>query len=71
MTHRLEVIVYREDDGYIAQCLNVNVASEGGSEAEALSNLREALELYFDDKDQPVITPVAQAKLAELTLQSA
>jgi predicted RNase H-like HicB family nuclease len=71
MTRKLEVVVYREDDGYVAQCLNVNVASEGDSEADALSNLREALELYFEDEDQPMITPVAQAKLTELTLQSA
>jgi predicted RNase H-like HicB family nuclease len=71
MTRKLEVVVYREDDGYVAQRLNVNVASEGDSEADALSNLREALELYFEDEDQPMITPVAQAKLTELTLQSA
>ena len=70
-TRKLEAVVYREDDGYVAQCLNVNVASEGDTEAEALANLQEALELYLEDEDRPAITPVAQAKVTELTFQSA
>jgi predicted RNase H-like HicB family nuclease len=70
-TRKLEVVVYQEDDGYVAQCLNVNVASEGATEADALANLHEALELYFEDEDQLTIAPVARPRLTELTLQSA
>jgi predicted RNA binding protein YcfA (HicA-like mRNA interferase family) len=51
--------------GYIAKCLNVNVASEGDTEAEALANLQEALELYFEDDGQIEVAPVAQAKLTK------
>ena len=40
--------VWQEDDWFIAQCLEVDVASQGGSEAEALVNLREAVELHFE-----------------------
>ena len=40
--------VWQEDDWFIAQCLGVGVASQSGSEAEALVNLREALELHFE-----------------------
>ena len=40
--------VWREEDLYVAQCLEVDVASQGATEAEALQNLREALELHFD-----------------------
>jgi predicted RNase H-like HicB family nuclease len=40
--------VWREGDWYVSQCLEVDIASQGESEAEALSNLREALELYFE-----------------------
>jgi len=39
--------VWQEDDWFIAQCLEVDVASQGGSEAVALFNLRESLELHF------------------------
>jgi predicted RNase H-like HicB family nuclease len=40
--------VWREGDWYVAQCLDVDVASQGRTEPEALANLREALELYFE-----------------------
>ena len=39
--------ISREDEWFIAQCLEVDVASQGKSEDEAINNLREALELYF------------------------
>ena len=38
-----------EEEGWVvAQCLEVDVASQGKSEKEALVNLREALELCFE-----------------------
>lgn len=37
------------DDGwFVARCREVNVVSQGETESEALRNLREALELYFE-----------------------
>ncbi|MGH7352897.1 MAG: type II toxin-antitoxin system HicB family antitoxin [Candidatus Methylomirabilales bacterium] len=41
--------VWREGDWFVAQCLEVDVASQGESERQALANLREALELYFEE----------------------
>jgi predicted RNase H-like HicB family nuclease len=32
----------------VSQCLEVDVASQGATEEEALANLREALELNFE-----------------------
>jgi predicted RNase H-like HicB family nuclease len=40
--------VWREGDWYVSQCLEVDVASQGESEEEALASLREALELHFE-----------------------
>lgn len=40
--------VWREGNWYVAQCLELDVASQGETEDEALSNLKEALELYFE-----------------------
>jgi predicted RNase H-like HicB family nuclease len=40
--------VWREGDAYIAQCLEIDIASEGETEEDALANLKEALELYFE-----------------------
>lgn len=39
--------ITREGDWYIAQCLEVDVASQGETEEEALANLGEALSLHF------------------------
>jgi predicted RNase H-like HicB family nuclease len=45
----LKYIIYREGDYYVSKCLNVEVASFGSTIDEALANLKEAVELYFDD----------------------
>lgn len=52
--HRLTAAVTRDDTWYVARCLEVEVTSQGKSLDEALSNLREALELYFDDSQAEV-----------------
>ena len=41
--------ITQEGDWYIAQCLEVDVAGQGPTVDEALANLREALELHFDE----------------------
>ena len=40
--------VYKEGEWYVAQALDVDVASQGETVDEALTNLREALELHFE-----------------------
>jgi predicted RNase H-like HicB family nuclease len=45
--------VHREEDWYIAQCLEVDVASQGHTIDEALANLAEAVELYLEEVDDP------------------
>lgn len=46
----LKYIIYREAKYYVAQCLNVDVSSFGDSIEAARDNLKEALELYFEDE---------------------
>lgn len=43
-------LVWREDKLFVAKCLEVEVASQGKTKKEALDNLKEALELYFEDE---------------------
>ncbi|MGH3926102.1 MAG: type II toxin-antitoxin system HicB family antitoxin [Pseudonocardiaceae bacterium] len=45
--------IHQEEDWYVAQCLEVDVASQGRSIPESLSNLAEAVELYLDEVDDP------------------
>jgi predicted RNase H-like HicB family nuclease len=40
--------VWREGDWYVSQCLDVDIASQGRTEEEALENLKEALALHFE-----------------------
>ena len=48
MTRRFTAHLWREGDLWVAQCLEVDVASQGETEEEALANLKEALELFFE-----------------------
>ena len=48
MKRPFAVTVWREGKWYVSQCLEIDVASQGESEEEALSNLKEALALYFE-----------------------
>jgi predicted RNase H-like HicB family nuclease len=51
--------LWKEGDSFIAQCAQVDVASHGQTDAEALANLREALELYFEPPVATIIPKVA------------
>jgi len=45
----IKYILYKEGKYYISQSLNVDVASFGKTVEEATTNLKEALDLYFED----------------------
>ncbi len=53
---RLTAAVVREGKWYVARCLEVEVTSQGETLEDALANLKEALELYFEDAEEPVAT---------------
>ena len=48
MNKLLTAIIEREDNGYVALCPEVDVASQGDTVDEARNNLKEALELFFE-----------------------
>lgn len=61
MTKMFTASITVEDGWFVAQCLEVDVASQGASEPEAIANLKEALELYFEPPTAtttPRIVPV-------------
>jgi predicted RNase H-like HicB family nuclease len=68
----LQVVIYREGDGFVALCLNVDVASQGATEAEARANILEALQLYFEEPAaREDYQPVGDAHVEHLILKSA
>lgn len=48
MTRLLTAIIEREDDGCVAFCPELDIASQGKTVEEARANLKEALELFFE-----------------------
>ena len=50
---KVTAAVTHEGSWHVARCIEVEVASQGKSPDEALENLKEALELYFEDEDFP------------------
>lgn len=50
---RLTAAITPEPPWYVGRCLEVEVTGQGPSVDEALANLREALELYFEDAPLP------------------
>jgi len=61
---RFTAALTKEGKWYVARCLEVEVASQGETLEEALANLKEALELYFEDEKDfsipapPIIAPL-------------
>jgi predicted RNase H-like HicB family nuclease len=55
-TRRLTAIIEREDDGFVASCPELDIASQGASIEEARSNLVEALTLFFEVADEAEIS---------------
>lgn len=67
----LKSVVWKERKHYVSQCLNVDVSSFGKTKKEALENLREALDLYFQDSKtvRPIV--IEQPDIVSLTLSHA
>jgi predicted RNase H-like HicB family nuclease len=55
--------VCKDEDWFIAQCTQVDVASQGRTEAQALSNLREALELCFEPPTATLVPKVTSIEV--------
>jgi predicted RNase H-like HicB family nuclease len=60
--------ITKEGDWYIAQCLEVDVASQGETAEAALANLGEALALYFTP---PVATALPDLRPVEVEIGAA
>lgn len=59
-------MVWKEGKYFVAQCLNVDVSSFGKTKKEALANLNEALELYFEDASKQEISRIERPEIVAL-----
>lgn len=66
MSIKYNVIIQKEENWYVAKCLDNNIASQGKTIEEAMQNLKEALELYIQDEE-----PVKPKEIFITTLEVA
>lgn len=65
MTRRFTARLWREGDLWVAQCHEVDVASQGETKEEALANLKEALELFLEP---PTPSQIPEVRTMEVEL---
>jgi predicted RNase H-like HicB family nuclease len=46
------IIIKKEEEWFVATCLENNIASQGGTIDEATENLKEAIVLYYEDESE-------------------
>ena len=63
MKKQFTAVISKEDELFVAQCLEIDVASQGESETIAVSNLGEAIELYLDDPRAKAFPRVQKFKI--------
>lgn len=63
MTRNFNAVILKEDNYYVAQCLEVDVASQGETEDSALENLNDALLLHFTPPVADVLPNVRHFEL--------
>lgn len=57
----LTAVLHKEEDIYVAECPEVGTVSQGKNIEEAISNLKEATELYLEEfpleeSEKPIMT---------------
>ena len=55
-------VVWKEGEWFVAQCLEVDVASQGRTEEKALAHLKEAIERYFEPPRATVLPQVRKVQ---------
>lgn len=66
--HDIKYVIHKEGKYYVARSLNVEVSSFGETADEAIANLREALELYFEDESAGQVTDVQEERLGKIAI---
>ena len=61
----MSYVIYREDEFFVAQCLNMDVSSFGSTREEAVAGLKEAVELYFEGETACIFSPVSDASVGQ------
>ncbi|MCI9246583.1 MAG: type II toxin-antitoxin system HicB family antitoxin [Clostridia bacterium] len=67
MNIKYNVVIQKEEEWYVAKCLDNSVASQGRTIEEAIQNLKEALELYYEN-EEPILPKEILVTTVEVTV---
>ena len=69
MTFKGTIIIKKEEDWFVATCLENNIASQGKTIDEATENLKEAIELFYEDEtEEKIVLPYEQVYITSLEM---
>jgi len=68
MVHVFTALIQKEENWYVAKCAENNVASQGKTLEESLENLKEAVELYYEDNQVPEAAMPVFVSMMEVSL---
>lgn len=66
----LSALVWKESRLFVAKAIEVEVASQGKTRKEAIINLEEALDLYFEDRKKTKVTRYSNLELIKVGPES-
>jgi len=67
--HNVKYVIYKEDKYFVTRCLNFELSTFEETIDEAQKNMKEALELYFEDNDNPEYIPIEMVMLTVQNIQ--
>jgi predicted RNase H-like HicB family nuclease len=71
MSFRGTTIIKQEEEWFVATCLENNIASQGKTMDEAISNLKEAIALYYEDESKEELNSTQHDKFYITTFEMA
>ena len=69
MNFKGTIIIKREEEWFVATCIENNIASQGKTIDEAIENLKEALALFYEDEPkEKMMFPNEQTYITSLEM---
>jgi predicted RNase H-like HicB family nuclease len=69
MNFKGTIIIKREEEWFVATCIENNIASQGKTINEATENLKEALTLFYEDEPkEKIMLPNEQFYITSLEM---
>ena len=69
MSCNFTVIIKKEGGWYVAMCAENDLASQGKTIEESIENLKEALELYYENSTEPPMLPQTFISTVEVSIK--